>query len=108
MAIVQTLDFNMFASDFEQSQYRDNFTREGLRVLFDYLENLSEDIGKDIDFDIGAIVCDYCESSIEEIILDYSITIDPEYDTKEQVLDFLSNETIICGITENGFVFVCF
>ncbi len=108
MAIVQTVDFSTFVQSFEDSQYQNNFTREGLRVLFDYLENLSEDIGKDIDFDIGAIVCDYCESSIEEIILDYSITIDSDWDTKEQILDFLSNETIICGITETGFVFACF
>ncbi len=108
MAIVQTVDFHSFVNAFESSQYRNNFTREGLRVLFDYLEDLSEDIGENIDFDLCSIACDYNESTIEEIILDYSIEIDEEQDKTEQVRDYLHDQTMLVGEVSNGFVYCAF
>ncbi len=109
MAIVQTVDFNSFVNAFRSfAVYRNNFTHEGLRVLFDYLENLSEDIGENIDFDLCCIVCDYNESTFQECIGDYCIEIDPDQDTKEQIRDYLEYRTIVAGETSTGFVFVAF
>ncbi len=108
MAIVQTVDFNSFVNAFENSIYRNNFTREGLWVLFDYLENLSDDIGENIDFDLCAIACDYNESTYEECIRDYCIDIDLEHYPIEQIRDYLECRTTVAGETSTGFVFVAF
>jgi hypothetical protein len=108
MSIVQTVDFSTFVNAFEVSQYRNNFTREGLRVLFDYLEQLSDDIGENVDFDVCAIVCDYNESTIEEIIRDYSIEIHEDEDRVGQVRDYLEYNSVVLGETSTGFIFAAF
>ena len=39
----------------------DNFSYSGLGALFEYLEELSDDIGEDIEVDVIAICCDFTE-----------------------------------------------
>jgi hypothetical protein len=58
--IKQTVNFSQFCDSFSDS-YKDNFSYKGKRALFDYLENLSEDIGEDIELDTVALCCDYSE-----------------------------------------------
>lgn len=47
----------------------DNFSYKGLGALFEYLEELSEDIGEDIEVDVIAICCDFTEY---ESLLDFN------------------------------------
>ena len=47
--IIDTLDKYSFRNKFLKVR-EDNFSYEGLEALFEYLEQLSEDIGKDIEF----------------------------------------------------------
>lgn len=57
---------------FEQTR-PENFSYQGLGALFEYLEQLEEDLGEDIEFDGIAICCDYQElESLEEFNSDYS------------------------------------
>lgn len=54
--------FYDFVSRFETSDtYKNNFTRDGLIALFDYLEGLESDLGEPIEFDMVCICCDYTE-----------------------------------------------
>ena len=54
-------------------KYQFNFSREGLDSLFDYFEQLEEDMGKEIDFDPIAICCEYSEyENFNEIKENYS------------------------------------
>jgi hypothetical protein len=59
----KTINFSDFCDEFHGSQYENNFTYEGKQALFEYLENLEEDIGEKIEFDMVAICCDYNEYS---------------------------------------------
>lgn len=44
------------------SQIRpDNFSRNGLQCLYDYLIELEEGIGEEIEFDVIALCCDFTE-----------------------------------------------
>ena len=48
-----------FIDTFKQSELRKNkFSYDGLIALFSYLEDLEEDTGEDINFDMIAICCD--------------------------------------------------
>ena len=48
------------------------FSREGLLALFDYLERLEQDCGINIEYDPIAFCCDYTEyDSIQDASLDY-------------------------------------
>ena len=61
-----------------------NWSYEGAEALVNYLEELSDDIGTDIEFDLVAIRCQYSEySSMDELLEDYSSS------DKEEVLEHI-------------------
>ena len=65
--IKTTINFSQFCDSFSDT-YKNNFTYDGKRALYDYLEALSEDIGEDIELDTIALCCEYSEYvDIEEI-----------------------------------------
>jgi hypothetical protein len=52
----------------------DTFSREGLRALFQYFEDLESDCGIEIELDVIAICCDFVEyDSLQAIAEDYRI-----------------------------------
>jgi|TARA_R100000030_G_scaffold91508_1_gene76645 hypothetical protein len=61
MAIKETITQSQFMDAFRCSEFRkDSFSYEGLKVLYNYLWDYSEDIG-DIELDVVAIDCDWTE-----------------------------------------------
>ena len=79
--IKKTINFSQFCDSFSDT-YKDNFTYDGKRALFDYLEQLSDDIGEDIELDPIALCCEYTEySDLYEAVYEYST------DFKEGELD---------------------
>ncbi len=53
--------------------YKNNFSYDGLNSLFDYFEELEEDMGQEIDFDPIAICCEFSEyENLNEIKESYS------------------------------------
>jgi hypothetical protein len=44
-----------------QSTRPNNFSYEGLIALYDYFQNLEDDIGEELDLDVIAVCCDYSE-----------------------------------------------
>ena len=62
MAIVQSINnVYQFREAFRLAGRMDQFSYEGLEVLFDYLDTLSEDIGEPIELDVVALCCEYYE-----------------------------------------------
>lgn len=73
--IVTTIDQNEFRRAFHDYGRGDQFTYEGLNALFDYLEQLSEDTGINIELDVIALCCEFSEyADLEEIKSNYSNT----------------------------------
>lgn len=86
----------------------DNFSYQGLRILFDYFEEYENDTGEDIDCDVIAICCDFAESDWQSIASDYSIEIDEnenEDEQKEQVINYLQDQGVFIGETDNSIVY---
>ena len=50
-----------FVDAFRDMGRQDNFSYSGLRALFDYFEDYSEDTGESIELDVIAICCEYSE-----------------------------------------------
>lgn len=48
-----------FLREFRDCNREDNFTFEGLRTLFDYLEQYEEDTGEEIELDVISFCGDY-------------------------------------------------
>lgn len=69
--IVKRIGLNEFIEAFKEID-RDYFSYEGYEALYEYLEELSDDIGEPIELDPVAITCDYVEySSVDEFNADY-------------------------------------
>ena len=74
----------------------DNFSYEGLKVLFEHLEMVEEGIDKPIEFDVIAICCDYTEYDNEkELLENYDMTIEEIQDNAfcfQEFYQFLNKE----------------
>lgn len=85
---------------------------EGAEVLFDYLDEVSDDTGEPIEFDLVGLRCDYSEDTVDDLIDQYDIDVsDAEGDEDEKtdlVRDFLGSHTTIVGETSDGFVYAVF
>jgi len=94
--------------DYFQEIRPDNFSYQGLRILFDYLEEFEESTSEELEFDVIAICCDFSEESFENIADQYGIELDPENDEdeqKQQVIDYLQDEGAYVGDSINGIIY---
>jgi len=91
----QTITKYDFIDAFRNAGREDNFSYEGLCALFDWLEEL----GEEIELDVVALCCEFSEyGSALECIEDagYGFEPDPEDDEDDQedeALDWLRNRT---------------
>ena len=114
MAIVQSINNgHQVREAFRLAGRGNQFSYEGLEVLFDYLEEYSEATGESIELDVVGLCCDYYELSIEELIDNYNIDLsevdedDPD-SIIEVVREYLEDSTSVCGQVEGGFVYAAF
>ena len=103
----QAVDFYDFKRAFEQIR-PDNFSRQGLGVLWDYLEQYEEDCGEELELDVIALCCDFSEDSIENIANSYDIDLsecETDEDKAEEVKEYLEQYTTLIGEVNGGFVY---
>jgi len=95
--LVKTVSFSDFVEEFRNCGREDQFSYEGKKALFDYLEELSEDIGEAIELDVIAICCDFTEyDSLEKFLDDYSVAIGDIND--------IQNHTTVIQINNQSFI----
>jgi hypothetical protein len=99
-----------FERAFVDADRKENFSYEGLAVLFDYFEDYEEQTGEEIELDVIALCCEYTEDNPDDIITNYSIDVEGLDDDEkiEAVRDYLSDNTTLVGETSTGFVYLAF
>lgn len=102
----QSVNFYQFAESF-RSMRPENFSYDGLRILFDYLEDYEDQTGETIELDVIALCCDYVEYSWGDVVREYSIRVEDD-DMQETVLAFLERNTSVCGHDDDIVVFLSF
>jgi hypothetical protein len=96
-----------FRDQFARCGRKDQFSYEGLELLFDYFE----DCDPDMELDVIAICCDYVEDTYEGIAKNYVIDLEgceSEQDVIEAIRDYLHDNTTVVGETPTGFVYLSF
>ena len=121
MAIVQTIMQYQFV-EMMQAARPDNFTVPALRVLFDHLDQVSDECSEPMEFDAIAIACEYTEADAVEVYNRYKPDLDLDdddqalfdlhYDTdrayllddiiRPQIIEYLEYNTIFVGETNTG------
>ena len=96
-----TVNFYDFKREFKAIR-PNNFTDEGLIVLWDYLEEYEDSTGEEIELDVIELCCDYSEDSLSNIVDSYSIDLEGEDDHEQAVKDYLEDKTTLVGITKDG------
>ena len=95
--MIQTITSSDFTTAFHRMGRGEQFTYEGLNALYDYLEDLGDDIGEPIELDVIAFCCEYAEyESLEEFQEDYS----EDYQSIEEI----EQSTTVIMIDDSSFI----
>ena len=98
----KTINFYAFEREFEQCGRGNQFTREGLKALFNYLEELADDCGIEIELDVIALCCEFVEyDSLEDFHNEYDKN---DYPTLEVLRDY----TQVIEIDNESFIIAAF
>ena len=109
----EEINFSIFCDRFKDMNRDNNFTYEGKRALFDYLESYEEDTDTKIELDVIALCCEYNEyKNLKEYLNDYSADVDREdYEDEEEYLKdvekYISENTTLIKFgddLEEGFI----
>ena len=105
-----TVNFSYFVDAFKKLGRDHNFTSEGLRLLFDYLEEVEQSTGEELELDVIALCCEYDENDVDDIISNYRIDVEgmDDDEKRETVRDYLENNTCLIGETSTGFIYAAF
>jgi hypothetical protein len=108
----QTINFSQFCDAFAIMGRKDNFSYEGLKVLYNCLLQSEEDSGQEIELDVIALCLEYEELSIDYIIANYNLDDKIAADMEEEekavaVEEYLTNATYVCGRTNNNTIVFC-
>jgi UDP-N-acetylglucosamine transferase subunit ALG13 len=105
----KAINFSDFCDSFESIR-PDNFSYDGLRVLFDYFDAEYDNV----ELDVIAICCEFNEASADEIIEDYGLDGFREKNGRfddwrvygdrenEKIMDYLHENSIVIGECNNG------
>lgn len=97
---------SQFRDEFNRAGRGNQFSYEGLGLLFDYLE----EVDPQYDLDVVALCCDYSEDTPATIARDYSIDlndVDPEDDDYAEqcaavVIKHVTEQGALVGVTSTG------
>ena len=89
--MIKKINFQDFCDSFSDT-YKNNFTYEGKKALFEYLELLEDGTGEQIELDPIALCCDYTEYASG---LQWAGETGDEKDftSEDDALDYLKDKT---------------
>ena len=100
-----------FREAFRTMGRAEQFSYEGLEILFDYLEQYEDDTGEELELDVVALCCDFYEDTVAEIARNYSIDLiecEDEDEQAEVVREYLEDNGAFVGAATGGFVYRVF
>ena len=102
-----TISIYDFRDAFHQCGRGDQFSYDGLRVLFEALEQYEDDTGSEVELDVIGLCCEYSEDTPEEIAENYGYTFDEDENEDDEtrqnaIIQFLNDRTWVCGVTDTG------
>lgn len=69
--LVLSVNESLFIDMFRKYNRIDNFTYQGLQELFNYLDDLADEMDEPIELDVIGLCCEYYEGNAQDIVNDY-------------------------------------
>ena len=110
-----TVDSFMFVEAFRRMGRENQFSREALEALFEYIENYEEDTESRVELDVVGLCCEFTEyTTAVEAASDYGFTTELEADDYEdaesyedakesEAREWLEDRTIVIDF-DNGLI----
>ena len=99
--LIKRIYFNDFLDEFKKYGREDQFSYGGKKALFEYLNELAEDLGEPIELDIIAICSEFTEyDNLEDFNKDYGYFIGEDIDDVEDIKDY----TTVIEIDNESFI----
>jgi len=97
----QTVYLDDFRQAFNNAGRENQFSYEGLGVLFDWFEEMDNSTGTESELDVIAICCEFTEEYYKDIANRYGIDIEgmDESEALQTVIDYLQENTLYVGMT---------
>lgn len=95
-----TVNFSEFCDAFSRMGREKQFSYNGKKALFEYLEEIEESTGEEIELDVIALCCEYTEY---ESLADFQKEYDG-YDSIEEI----ENATQVIKMDGDGFIIQAF
>ena len=89
-----TVNFSDFVDGFQKMGRENQFSHDGLKLIFDYLES-------EIEFDPIAICCNFTESTLDDINNDFGKNFKFLWYARK----FLEEQTNVIGATNDSIVY---
>jgi len=67
----RTINVHEFRDAFRDMNRSDNFSYEGLGILFEGLESLADETGEEYELDVIALCCDFTEYDFKDLVDEY-------------------------------------
>lgn len=106
-----TLTFSGFRDAFRAYERIDNFSYEGAKALFEYLEQYEEDTGEELELDVISLCCEYTEDTWRSIAANYLIEYDEnenDDEGKDAVIEYLSGNTQVVSVIGDSILYAVF
>lgn len=81
------MDAEDLQNQFDAYNRGDQFSREGIRQLFTYLDEMAENDDRNIELDVIALCCEYTESTTADVLSDYGVTLEDKYSYLDGEMD---------------------
>ena len=99
----QTIDFYDFRNAFATFDRLDNFSPEGLRAVFDYLETYEDETGEQIELDVIALCCEFTEyESIQDAA--ENCGYDGDMGDKRAMLEYIEEGHFLIELDNGGVI----
>ena len=93
----QSVNMYQFERAFNNMDRGEQFSYDGLKALYEYLEEYEEDTGTEVELDVIALCCEYAEyDSLKEFQADYG--------EKYESIEAISDATALIPIDDNAFI----
>ena len=102
--MIQTITLSDFRDAFRRMERTNQFSYEGLELIFDYIESYEQETGEQIELDVIALCCEWLEDTPENIAAAYGFDLGKKTGSAAlmEVYEYLNDETQVAGVTSKN------